>query len=374
MIIDLRGTNGSGKTSIVQKFVIQSIEIEGGYLYQDRLFILGPYYDDTGNFLSTGGCDKLTSDEIEELIHKYRHKYDILLEGADVSTSYKRWEKIAIDIGFHDYIFIFLNTSLDVCIKNKEERKKKFNRTRTGNNTNLVNKFHACSIVESYLKKKGYQTYNIDNKLGYAFIKQALDTNFVKQALYLSGGGKRSGTRDFGLYCSINRPEFKDLYYIRDSVKRLNQFQGDFTNKTVIDIGSNIGALSFEIINRKAKNVIGYEYNPERVLFCNRYSFDNSLPAKFYQLDLNADTIDQSAQIILCCSVDDYIENVDEFYHNLASITEETLLLECNIKTDVSVEDTIHRLGCHGFSKINFLGSGDAGKVSKKRKIYKCQK
>jgi predicted ABC-type ATPase len=371
MIIDLRGTNGSGKTTIVQNFLQGSTFLGNSHLVDD-LFIVGPYIRDD-EYLSTGGCDCLSSDDVEGLVRKNYEKYHILLEGADISTTYRRWISLANEVGFYEYVFIFLSTPLDQCIKNRDKRKEKFNRIQDGENHNIKLKYDQCLGLIQRFRKEERQVYVIKNTQGVDFIKQALSNDFRSHVLHLSGGGKRSGSRDVGLYCSINKPEFEGLYFIRDSAKRLDQFNFDFSGKSVIEYGSNVGALSFEILSRGTTLLHGYEYNPFRVLFCNQYCHLNNLNGKFFQFDFNVDILSKKADVIVCCSVDDYIDDLESFYNSLYDNCNETLLLESNIrgKSDDFILNILQRVG---FTDIKFLGNGDCGRVPKKRKIYKCEK
>lgn len=373
MIINIRGPNGSGKTKLVQDLLDSHNfyeVINGNYIPEYNLFIIGPYIKN-GEFMSTGGCDQLSVNEVIHIIKSCPYS-NILFESAAVSRSYKIWAELATEIGFYDYKFIHLNTPMDICIKSKAERKIKWDRSGENKTKHLIDGFKSCENTQKKLFEGGFQLYRTDRKTARKLVYQFFEKDFVKLALYLSGGGKRSGTRSYGLYCYINRPEFQHLEWIRNSVHRLDQFNFDFKDKTVLEFGSNIGALSFEIELRGARWLKGYEYNPERVAFCNMYSYKHNLPCKFFQIDFNQELPNVIADVTVCCAVDEYIYDVPLFYNFLRKSTKEICLLECNVQRGQTVEDTIDMLSEAGFNSVKFLGMGDSGKIAKKRKLYRC--
>jgi 2-polyprenyl-3-methyl-5-hydroxy-6-metoxy-1,4-benzoquinol methylase len=195
----------------------------------------------------------------------------------------------------------------------------------------------------------------------------------------LSGSGKRVvSTRVHGLYSTITLPEFKDMSAVRDTEKRFNDFviPPSLEGKTFLDIGSNVGAMAFEAAQRGAK-VTGVEFREDRVSLCNVIAQHHDLKAKFYQHDFNLDTTDDREwyrphDIVLCCSVDEYIDDRETFYDMLHELTRETLYFECNVQRDQDVETTMFILERAGFEKIGYLGSGHSGGISRKRKIYRA--
>lgn len=67
---------------------------------------------------------------------------------------------------------------------------------------------------------------------------------------------------------------------------RLETVNYDFTNKTVLDIGSNQGGMLFEIAN-KIKYGIGIDFDPRLVNVANRISNTNNYNIDFYNFDLS---------------------------------------------------------------------------------------
>jgi len=72
----------------------------------------------------------------------------------------------------------------------------------------------------------------------------------------------------------------------RNPGQRLSTVKYDFTNKSVLDIGSNQGGMLFEIAN-KIKYGIGIDFDPRLVNVANRISKTNNYNIDFYNFDLS---------------------------------------------------------------------------------------
>lgn len=231
-----------------------------------------------------------------------------------------------------------------------------------------------------------------------------------REVIRLSGSGKRLSTqRRNGIYSTFTIPSLSRLAAVRNTEKRLRDFgvPEDLRGKTAIDVGCNVGAIALELARRGA-TVDGVEYNEDRVSLCvalatyyakvaSPLTFeerDSIGRAKFYQTDLNqpaqgwlaawTDIImerDESLpewcrphDVVLCCSVDEYIRDVSGFYERLRKlcVSGGVLYLESNIQRGVSELDTMRKLREAGFSDLSYLGNGDSGGISRKRKIYRA--
>jgi len=129
-VFDIRGTHGSGKSTIV-KSIIDNFNgepiIDRPLTYEGRETILG--YDIPelelrvlGRYATQcGGCDGIkTQAEIKERIMRWEDSYNLILEGILVSHTYGPWNEFAVDRNWH---FRFLNTPLDVCIDRVNARR-----------------------------------------------------------------------------------------------------------------------------------------------------------------------------------------------------------------------------------------------------------
>lgn len=148
MIINIRGTSGSGKSTIVRKLmkkynavsiVGKDKKIEGYEMLTPfgNLFIVGKYET------PCGGCDAITSqDEVCNRVKKYARKGHVIFEGVIVSTCYKRYKEL-LTKSKHPYAFIFLSTKLVHCIKGIENRRKARGDTRPVNPSNTESKYRT---------------------------------------------------------------------------------------------------------------------------------------------------------------------------------------------------------------------------------------
>ena len=131
MLIQLRGTSGSGKSFIVNKLmdkhkfkpVYEKGEIMG-YLCKDlNLFIVGKYTT------ACGGCDSIpTQDEICRRVRLGLKKgWNVLFEGLICSHIAERYAKLykACMKRNIPVAYIFLNTPLEKCRQNINKRRAK---------------------------------------------------------------------------------------------------------------------------------------------------------------------------------------------------------------------------------------------------------
>lgn len=124
MIINLRGTNGAGKSTIVhamlQRFTKRSIYITGrrkplGYILNDNVFILGHYE------IKNGGMDTIKSlDEAYAIINEYAtNAYDVLYEGKNMSDNPTRLIELS---GREEVHVIIIDHPVEECIHAVRER------------------------------------------------------------------------------------------------------------------------------------------------------------------------------------------------------------------------------------------------------------
>jgi 2-polyprenyl-3-methyl-5-hydroxy-6-metoxy-1,4-benzoquinol methylase len=196
----------------------------------------------------------------------------------------------------------------------------------------------------------------------------------------LSGSGKKvaPGRRGHGIYSSITLPGLDDMVAVRDTKQRFVDFgvPESLTGLTWLDLGSNVGAMSFEAAQRGAV-VTGVEFRQDRVALCNALSTQYKLGATFYQEDFN--DLPEVApwrcphHIVLCSSVDEYIDDLESFYGMMHELCTETLYFECNIQIGFKKEDTIACLERAGFHGVEYLGNGHSGGIRRKRKIYRAR-
>ena len=137
-LIQIRGTNGSGKTYIVYKlmpkFDFHPVRNGKGKTIghldkKYKFFLVGEYR------VATGGADTIKSqDELGRIIRKALAKgYNVLFEGIIASQLAERYAKLyheATENGVN-VTYIFLNVPLDTCKANINSRRAKIGKPPT---------------------------------------------------------------------------------------------------------------------------------------------------------------------------------------------------------------------------------------------------
>jgi hypothetical protein len=160
-IENIRGTNGSGKSTIVKTFLQRYpyTEVFGAagprrpeayrvQLFGRDAFIIGPY------LTATGGCDALTlsGGALTEVLDKYRKLGNVLFESVVLSTYFGvvgEWLEAHKD----EAIVAFLDTPLDVCLSSIEARTGSSSRTK-----NVAAKIKAIEGVRRRMVELGIRT------------------------------------------------------------------------------------------------------------------------------------------------------------------------------------------------------------------------
>jgi hypothetical protein len=130
MIINIRGTHGSGKSTIVKQIMDRynatAIIAEGsrkpeGYMMEScagQLFVVGPYET------ACGGCDAIQPYSlIWPRVVDYAQRGHVLFEGALVSSSYGNIGRDSEVYGTQ-FVFAFLDTPLEVCLDRIRKRRE----------------------------------------------------------------------------------------------------------------------------------------------------------------------------------------------------------------------------------------------------------
>ncbi len=152
----------------------------------------------------------------------------------------------------------------------------------------------------------------------------------------------------------------------RDIKKRLNKFEIqslDIKDKNVLDIGSNIGAVLFEIMKMKPKSALGVEYDMDKVKISNaiknlHYKNDD---INFEQLDIESSLFlsrcAKGYEVVFCLAVIEHLKQKALLLENLGKICSGTLYFEGNSGTDTQF--VISGLKNAGFTSVNFIGNSD---------------
>lgn len=164
MIISVRGTNGSGKSTVVRGlmglgvakpiFGVLGPSKPEAYKVQlpnvtEPVYVLGPYVTETG------GCDCVQPfDLILELLEKYAARGHVVFEGMMVSDTYGRIGRLLEKYG-QQAVFTFLPTPLEECIRRVEERRVGRGNTKPLNPKNTTNRYASVQKVRDKIEAAG---------------------------------------------------------------------------------------------------------------------------------------------------------------------------------------------------------------------------
>ena len=152
-VFDIRGTHASGKSYLLSSLLKNHkwLDITGiaktsktgaererviGYSCKELdAAIVGTYSMET----MRGGCDLLFPEEVVRRVQLFNEEYSVVfLEGILVAHTFQRYSDLADEID--DYIFCFLDTPLNECIRRLDQRRSEMeeSKKRPRNVTNLV--------------------------------------------------------------------------------------------------------------------------------------------------------------------------------------------------------------------------------------------
>lgn len=191
-IVNIRGTGGSGKTYAVN-YVIKKLGIRNkiikngrphyrptnnvvGYRLNKDVLIVGKYDTDCG------GTDQIkTQDEIMERICNFAKKGSIVIfEGLLVSGLYSRYRDLSKELQKkgHKYIWIFLDTTLEVCCKRTMERRRRAGNNKPFNSKNTELKYRAVELAKQHALEDGERVLTFSHKRAhkqlYSLVKKQL--------------------------------------------------------------------------------------------------------------------------------------------------------------------------------------------------------
>jgi len=169
VILDIRGTNGSGKSYPIhqmlklygnEQWTLQStIEDVPFTVVPDLQTAIIGHYD-----TQCGGADGITKqDAITEAIRALYPKYKtVIVEGSIVASVYARWEALARELD-DDYWFWFLETPVADCIASVLERRKAKNNSKPFDpNQTLIPRHEAILRLKKRLIDAGRNVANFD--------------------------------------------------------------------------------------------------------------------------------------------------------------------------------------------------------------------
>lgn len=199
---------------------------------------------------------------------------------------------------------------------------------------------------------------------------ESLKADFITQLRQVSsafrGRGNRHTNKAQRIYGSFSLPYLtiskEDAQC--DTSLRLNYLCIDdksVRGKSVLGLGSNIGAMIFELQKFAPGLCLGVEYDGEKVALANRITAYNGLKnVQFLQGDIEKISsleLIGPFDVVFCFAVKAHIKKKRQLYSLLAEATSETLYFEGNSTTDP--DEARSQLLKSGFKQVELIGFCD---------------
>ena len=272
---------------------------------------------------------------------------------------------------------------------NGRQREVNFNRGKSEEEkADLIRKsLEVCELGEKILRERGVKVLTLDLSKDEEFYCAQLK-DFVekireeyKNTLYnrlieasgdfrslrfLKSKGERHILINQGVaYCSFRTPQFTVSagQSERDSEKRLNRFditEYHLQGKTVLDLGSNCGAMLFQASNYGIKQGVGIEYDRDKVVLANQIAaLSNLQNVAFFQGDIDELSEEKTGKfdVVFALAIEAHVRDFEHLLRLLSQITEGVLYFEGNSKCDVGFVEM--KLKEFGFIGVEFLGFCD---------------
>lgn len=146
-IIQLRGTSGAGKSTIVKSLIELAtwktphfVEKRKQPLYYDLTFATGAKLVVLGHYeIACGGCDTISGfDLIFNMVRQHADESNVLFEGVLLNDDYLRTKALgSVDV-------IFLNTTLEECLASVNARRATRGVTEPVNPKNTTGRYNRC--------------------------------------------------------------------------------------------------------------------------------------------------------------------------------------------------------------------------------------
>lgn len=170
MIINIRGTNGSGKSTVVREVMRRCAAVipaykpgadrPYGYIgcqqrtpesWPDPIFIVGHYGT------ACGGADTYPSiDAVYAAVHRER-RYHVLYEGMLVQDDVRRAVELKDEVGVDDLLVIALDVPIEQCLESIRARRAEAGNGTPVNPENTVSRAERLKRTMVRLKEGGVQ-------------------------------------------------------------------------------------------------------------------------------------------------------------------------------------------------------------------------
>lgn len=167
------------------------------------------------------------------------------------------------------------------------------------------------------------------------------------------------------MYCAFSTPNFTvaPAEAQRDAGKRVAHFgltAHNVAGKSVLDLGSNTGAMLLQLSNFAPKSGLGIEYDQDKVDLSNEIAAHARISTvRFEQGDLDKLHAAQVGvhDVVLALAIEGHVNHPERLYRFLGEVTGELLCFEGNSNCDM--EAARRHLKAAGFTRLVDLGFCD---------------
>jgi thymidylate kinase len=173
MIINIRGTSGSGKSSLVRDLMSAAEDTEpiqpSAYPYTGKQ-VIGYGLDGLDTFdqrdvhvvgryeTPCGGCDGIkTQDEVCQRVRRMSRMGHVVFEGLLISHIYGRYKALHEELATPNqpYLWFFLDTPLDICLSRVQARRASAGNDKPLDPTNTTQKWLDARRVFAKAEQDG---------------------------------------------------------------------------------------------------------------------------------------------------------------------------------------------------------------------------
>ena len=164
LIINVRGTSGSGKTHLTREFMKSRhpniVTDNAGKVYGyscNGWFVVGSYEN------VCGGCDTIKTQQqiIDRVAWGVSMGYHVWLEGLILSTIYGLVGAYSEEYA-ERWVFAYLNTPVDVCVERVIERRRVAGNIKPFDKENTVKRHATIRRNQAIVEEKGREAVTID--------------------------------------------------------------------------------------------------------------------------------------------------------------------------------------------------------------------
>lgn len=229
-------------------------------------------------------------------------------------------------------------------------------------NMNILNSSYIFSIGNIF---KIDTTDKVREVLNKRFKKQMLNSSVTFQSLRNSAS--RHTLQIKNIYSTFDLDNIKVMAEDaqRNTERRILKFKINseiIRDKTVLDIGSNIGGTLLALSKFKPQKMLGLEYDNDKVFLANKLAkYNNIRNVEFIEGDIESvsfkNSFNQTFDMVFCLALIEHLKDKHALLAFLSKVCKSSLYFEGNANSDINFITC--SLQNAGFRDIQYLGFSD---------------